>query len=137
MWGRWSWLGSSTIRLFGLYSIGNLTQQTKGLILQSIQQIQKPVAGMIAGLRKVLEELLKVYADANNPSLAPTAAFHFVRCIEALAFYVIIYEQISSTNIEVMTSDTLKPRIWDLINKKKNPAAHCWKEERGQALQGL
>ena len=82
---------------------------------------------MIAGLRKVLEELSKVYADANNPSLAPTATFQFVRCIEALAFYVIIYEQISSTNIEVMTSDTLKPRIWDLINKKKS-----WQRIAGQ-----
>ena len=125
--GQVELVGQLYNQVVGLYSIGNLTQQTKGLILQSVQQIQKPVAGMIAGLRKVLEELSKVYADTNNPSLAPTATFYFVRCIEALAFYVIIYEQISSTNIEVMTSDTLKPRIWDLINKKKN-----WQHIAGQ-----
>jgi len=74
-----------------------------------------------------LEELSKVYYDQNNPSLGPPATFYFVKCIEALAFYVIIYEQISSTNIEVLTGDVLKPRIWDLINKKKN-----WQHIAGQ-----
>jgi hypothetical protein len=69
--------------------------------------------------------------------LAPTATFHFVRCIEALAFYVIIYEQISSTNIEVMTSDTLKPQNLGPDQQEEELAAHCWTEERGQALQGL
>ena len=88
-------------QVVGPYSVGNLTQQTKALITQSTQQFQKPGAEMIAGLWKVLEELSKVYSDTNNPSLGPAATFYFVQCVEALAFYVIIYEQISSTNIEV------------------------------------
>ena len=73
--GQVELVGQLYNQVVGLYSIGNLTQQTKGLIMQSVQQIQKQVAGMIAGLRKVLEELSKVYADTNNPSLAPTATF--------------------------------------------------------------
>ena len=39
--------------------------------MQSVQQIQKPVAGMIAGQQKFLEELSKGYGDTNNPSVAP------------------------------------------------------------------
>ena len=49
-------------QVVGLCSVGNLTQQTKGLIMQSVQQIQKPVAGTKAGLWKVLGELSKVSA---------------------------------------------------------------------------
>ena len=134
--GQVELVGQLYNQVVGLYSIGNLTQQTKGLILQSIQQIQKPVAGMIAGLRKVLEELSKVYADTNNPSLAPTATFHFVRCIEALAFYVIIYEQTSSTNKDLMTGDPQAANLGP-DQQEEELAAHCWTEERGQALQGL
>ena len=134
--GQVELVGQLYNQVVGLYSIGNLTQQTKGLILQSIQQIQKPVAGVIAGLRKVLEELSKVYADTNNPSLAPTATFYFVRCIEALAFYVIIYEQISSTNIGHDKRHTQAANLGP-DQQEEELAAHCWTEERGQALQGL
>ena len=84
--------------------------------MQSIQQIQKPIGGIIAGLRKVLEELSKLYHDNGDSRFGPTATFNFVRCVEALALYVIIYEQISSFKVELITCDVLKPRIWDLIN---------------------
>ena len=48
--GQIEMVGQIYNQVVGLYSIGNLTQQTKGLIMQSIQQIQKPVGWMKAGL---------------------------------------------------------------------------------------
>ena len=125
--GQIEMVGQIYNQVVGLYSIGNLTQQTKGLIIQSIQQIQKPVGGMIAGLRKVLEELSNIYHNTGDSGYGPTATFYFVRCVEALALYVIIDEQIRSSNIELITSDVLKPRIWDLINKK-----NTWQTIAGQ-----
>ncbi len=39
----------------------------------------------------------------------------------------IIYEQINSTHLELVTDDTVKPTNWDLINKKGS-----WKRIAGQ-----
>ena len=49
-------------------------------------------------------KIMSIYDKTQNESVK-------LQCIEALAFYVIIYELISSTSVEVMTSDALKPRI--------------------------
>ncbi len=68
-------------------------------------------------MRKVLEELSKVYHDTGDSRLGPTATSYFVRCLQTLALYVIIYEQSALSNIELITSDVLKPRIWVLISK--------------------
>ncbi len=89
--------------------MATLRNKRKGLIMQSIEQIHKPVGGMIAGLRKVLEELSKVYHDTGDSGFGHTATCYFVRCVEALALYVIIYEQISSSNMKLISSDVLKP----------------------------
>ncbi len=87
--GQVEMVGQIYKQIISLYSIGNLTQQTKGLIMQSIQQIHKPVGSMIAGLRKILEEMSKVYLGTGDSRFGPTATFHFVRCVEALALYLI------------------------------------------------
>ena len=136
--GQVELVGQLYNQVVGLYSIGNLTQQTKGLILQSIQQIQKPVAGMIAGLRKVLEELSKVYSDTNNPSLGPTATFYFVQCIEALACLLRRHLRADQLN-KHRAHDRRHPQAANLgpDQQEEELAAHCWTEERGQALQGL
>ena len=75
--------------------------------MYNIQQIQKTVGVMILGLRKVLSE---IYHNTGDSGLGPTAAFYFVHCTETLALRVIIYEQISSSNIELITSDVPQPR---------------------------
>ena len=57
----------------------------------------------------------------------PTLVFYFVRCVEALAVYIIMDEQLLSGNLAVITDDIIKPRIWDTINKNSK-----WKEIAGR-----
>jgi hypothetical protein len=47
--------------------------------------------------------------------------------VEAIASHTIIYEQINSIHIKLITSDVLKPRLWDLINKRSS-----WQRIDGQ-----
>ena len=45
--GQVDLVGQLYSQVAGLYSVSNVAQQTKGLIMQSVQQIQKPAGGMI------------------------------------------------------------------------------------------
>ena len=104
------------------YSSPNLTQQTRQQILMRTHDMMKPIARIVTGLKKAINGLVSDLrsGSGSSGSIGPTITFYFVRCVEALGLYVIIYEQLKSGKIQPITDNDLTPRIWDLINKQKS-----------------
>ena len=100
---------------------------SKGLTLYLRQQIVvrthdllNPLAKMIAGLRKNIASLVaELRGGQNTNDLHTTYTLYFVRSVEALAFYIIINDQIRTSELTPINNNTYKPRLWDLINQQK------------------
>ena len=75
---------------------------------------------MIAGLRKNIAGLVaELRGGQNTNDLHTTYTLYFVRSVEALAFYIIINDQIRTSELTPINNNTYKPRLWDLINQQK------------------
>jgi len=76
------------------FGSANLTQQTRQQILIRIHDMMRPVSRIVAGLAKAVNGLVSELrgGEANTGPYSPTITFYFVRCVEALALYNIIYE---------------------------------------------
>ena len=56
----------------------------------------------------------------NDDPLRPTLSFYFVRCVEALAVYDLMYAYIKSTKRIQVTSKDVKARVSELLTGKPN-----------------
>ena len=70
-----------------------------------------PVSRIVAGLKTAIKGLVKgIGNNRNTGSSDPTLVFYFVRCVEALAVYIIMDEQLLSGNLAVITDDIIKTK---------------------------
>jgi len=93
-----------------------------------LHDLLKVISRIIYGLQQSIKGLVNAINRGTSTNASyPTLIFSFVRCVEALAFYTILMEQIISKRIASVDDDVLKPRIWDLINKHSK-----WKEIAGR-----
>jgi len=107
-------------------------------ILRRAQELLRPVGAIKSGLNSVINSITRMARDGDDSDpLMPTVTFYFVRLIEALAAYIMLYEHLASSSLLPITPSDLATRVWDVINHKK-----AWKDiaggrERRESLQGV
>ena len=95
-----------------------LSNQTVQQVLVQSRDLLKPISRIVAGIQRALVGLVSgINQNGSTQASNPTLTFYFVRCVEALAIYVLMDEQLMSGKLAVITNDLIKPRIWDIINK--------------------
>jgi hypothetical protein len=101
-------------------------QMFKQSILNKLLELLSPIGSIRGGLLKLVTSITRKMSATDNP-LRPTLNFYFVRFIEALAVYDLMYEYIKSAKLLRITSEDAKARAQDLINQKaacRSIAAH-------------
>jgi hypothetical protein len=93
-------------------------------ILRRAQELLRPVGAIKNGVNNVINSITRMVRDRDDSDpLMPTVTFYFVRLIEALAAYIMLYEHLASSSLLPITPSDLATRVWDVINHKK-----AWKD---------
>jgi hypothetical protein len=92
-------------------------QMFKQSLLNKLHELLNPIGSIRGGLLKLVTSIMNKMAAADSP-LRTTLNFYFVRFIEALAVYDLMYEYIKSAKLLRITSEDAKARSQDLINQK-------------------
>ena len=96
-------------------------------ILRRAQELLRPVGAIKNGLNKVINSITRMARDRDDSDpLMPTVTLYFVRLIETLAAYIMLYEHLASSRLLPITPSDLTTRVWDVINHKK-----AWKDIAG------
>ena len=96
-------------------------------ILRRAQELLRPVGAIMNGANKVINSItLMVRERDDSDPMMPNATLYFVRLIETLAAYVLLYEHLASSRLLPITPSDLATRVWGIINRKK-----AWKDIAG------
>ena len=94
-------------------------QMFKQRLLYKLQELLGPVGLIRNGLMKLITSIVPKMAR-NDDGLRPTLSFYFVRCVEALAVYDLMYEYIKSGKLIQITSGDVQARISELLQGRPN-----------------
>ena len=94
-------------------------QMFKQRLLYKLQELLGPVGLIRNGLMKLITSIVRKMAR-NDDGLRPTLSFYFVRCVEALAVYDLMYEYIKSGKLIQITSGDVQARISELLQGRPN-----------------
>ena len=96
-------------------------------ILPRDQELLRPVGTIKNGLNNVINSITRMVRDRDDSDpLMPTVTFCFVRLIETLAAYIMLYGHLASSGLLPITPSDLTTRVWGVINHKK-----AWKDIAG------
>ena len=95
-------------------------------ILRRIKELMQPIGAIKNGVNKVLNSITRMITNREDDQLSPTTTFYFVRMVETLAAYVMLYEHIGSAKLLPITPSDLTTRVWDIIDHKK-----AWRDIAG------
>ena len=82
-----------------------------------LHELLKQVGAIRKGLIKLINQLVHWIATADV-NMINIVVFHFVRSIEVLATFDLIYDYISSSKLIQILNGDIQARAWDLINKR-------------------
>ena len=88
-------------------------------LLHKLQELLGPVGLIRNRLMKLIASVERKMARNDDP-LRPTLSFYFVRCVEALAAYGLMYSYIKSGKLIQITSEDVQARIPELLQGKPN-----------------
>jgi hypothetical protein len=94
-------------------------QMFKQRLLYKLQELLGPVGLIRNGLMKLITSIVRKMAR-NDDGLRPTLSFYFVRCVEVLAVYDLMYEYIKSGKLIQITSGDVQARISELLQGRPN-----------------
>ena len=94
-------------------------QMFKQCLPRKLQELLGPVGLIRNGLMNLITSIVRKMARNDKP-LRPTLSFYFVRCVEALAVYGLMYEYIKSGKLIQITSEDAQARISELLQGKPN-----------------
>ena len=106
-------------------------------IMRRAQELLRPVGAIKNGLNNVINNISRMVRNRDDSDpLMPTATFYFLRLIEALAAYIMLYEHLASSRLLPITPSDLTTRVWDVINHKKGMARHRWGARMSRIFAG-
>jgi hypothetical protein len=80
----------------------------------------RPVGAIKNGLNKVSNSITRMARDRDDSDpLMPTMTLYFVRLIETLAAYIMLYEHLASSRLLPITPSDLTAQVWGVINQNK------------------
>ena len=101
----------------------NLTQQTKGEILNKVRKLLNPVAYITNGIKNIIEKEIRKYESANGAvelRIAQVIKKRFPRLVDTLVCYNMIYDQLRSGNLSPISRSELGSEIKFTIDHVQN-----------------
>ena len=109
------------------FMLANGATALQPYIMRRTRKLLRPVGTIKNGVNKVLNSITRMISNRGDDQLIPTSTFYFVRLVETLAAYVMLYEHIGSAKLLPITPSDLTTRVWGIINQK-----NAWKDIAGR-----